>query len=95
MAVRPGTDSGRQLRGEDVVVEPIKFKTVAELIAELQELPPRLPVALSSDEEGNNIRIVHGAGAEFVEKLEYNYMNGIHPDDLEEYDTWFRVAVIW
>lgn len=73
----------------------VKFKTVRELIAQLQELPQNLPVALSSDEEGNNVRMVNGAGMQYVEKLEYQYMQTIHPDDLEDHDMWFKVAEIW
>lgn len=73
----------------------VVFKTVGDLIAQLQELPKNLPVALSSDEEGNNVRLVNGAGTQFVEKIEYQYMQTIHPDDLDEHDTWFKIAEIW
>ncbi len=73
----------------------VEFKTVRDLIAQLQELPPQLPVALSSDEEGNNVRMINSAGIQRVEKLEYQYMQTIHPDDLEEHDTWFMIAEIW
>lgn len=68
---------------------------VKDLIAMLEKLPPMLPVALSSDEEGNNVRLIHGAGMQTVEKIQSQYMNTIHPDDLDEYDTWFKIAEIW
>lgn len=73
----------------------VAFKTVRDLIAQLQELPQNLPVALSSDEEGNNVRLINGAGTQLVEKLEYQYMQTIHPDDLQDHDTWFKIAEIW
>lgn len=73
----------------------VKFKTVGEIIAQLQELPQNLPVALSSDEEGNNVRMVNGAGIQYVEKLAYQYMQTIHPDDFDDHDTWFKIAEIW
>lgn len=73
----------------------VEFKTVADLIAQLQELPPMLPVALSSDEEGNNVRLINGAGTQKVQKLQYQYMEVIADEDLEEHDTWFLIAEIW
>ncbi len=73
----------------------VEFKTVRDIIAQLQELPQHLPVALSSDEEGNNVRMVNGAGTQLVEALEYQHMHTIHPDDLEEHDSWFKIAEIW
>jgi len=69
--------------------------TVGELIEELQKLPRMIPVALSSDEEGNNVRLINGVGAQKVEKIEHQYMNVIHEDDLDEYDTWFLIAEVW
>ncbi len=54
-----------------------------------------LPVALSSDEEGNNVRLIHGAGMQFVAKIEPQYMEVLHPDDMDEDTTWFKIAEIW
>lgn len=68
---------------------------VKDLIAMLQKLPPMLPVALSSDEEGNNVRLIHGAGMQFVSKIEPQYMETLHPDDIDEDTTWFKIAEIW
>jgi hypothetical protein len=71
------------------------FRTVRNLIDLLKELPQDLPVALSSDEEGNNVRMINGVGVQLVEKLENEYMATIHPDDLEEYNSWAKIAEIW
>ncbi len=74
---------------------------VGQLIAELQKLDPELPLAVSSDEEGNNIRILHGVDEDLVTELRYNYMETVHPDDIEEwqeengYLPLIPIAVIW
>lgn len=54
-----------------------------------------LPVALSSDEEGNNVRLINGAGTQKVQKLQHQYMECIADEDLEDHDTWFLIAEIW
>lgn len=92
MAVRPGRHSCWGVCGEALVVT---FRTVRNLIELLKELPQDLPVALSSDEEGNNVRMINGVGIQHVEALEYQNMSTIHPDDLPEYDSWFKIAEIW
>jgi hypothetical protein len=73
----------------------VEFRTVRDLIELLRDLPQHLPVALSSDEEGNNFRMVNNVGVQHVEALEYQNMQTIHPDDLPEYDSWFKIAEIW
>lgn len=75
--------------------------TVAELIEALQEYDPELPMALSSDEEGNNIRILHGVGLDIVREIQYQYMEVIDTDYLEEYDleqdidNYPQIVTVW
>lgn len=72
-----------------------RFKTVRELIADLQRLPQDCPVALSSDEEGNNVRLINGVGTQKVERLQYQYMDTIADEDLEDHDHWVLIAEVW
>jgi hypothetical protein len=78
--------------------------TVREVIEDLQQLDPDLVVAVDADEEGNNTRLAHGVDTAYVVKLQYQYMETLHPDDIDEYkedyelsDDWkpTTIAVIW
>lgn len=73
----------------------MEIMTVGEAIRNLQEFDPDLPFVLSSDEEGNNIRIVNGIGNSQVAELRYNYMDSVHPDDADEYDNLIQVVEVW
>lgn len=65
----------------------VEIYTVREAIADLQELDPDLPMVLSSDDEGNNIRMVHSIGTQIVRELEYDDMQVICEEDIAEYDS--------
>lgn len=69
--------------------------TVREFIEFLQEFPPDIPMILSTDEEGNELRMVNGVGKRYVTDLQNRYMEGIHEDDLDEYDHWVLTAEVW
>jgi len=69
--------------------------TVREFIEALQELPPDIPMILSTDEEGNELRMVNGVGKCYVVDLQHRCMEGIHEDDLDEYDHWVLTAEVW
>jgi hypothetical protein len=69
--------------------------TVGQLKELLADLPDSMPVVVSSDEEGNNIRLANGAYQANVEELLYAYMEEIHEDDLHEYDEYYSVLEIW
>jgi len=69
--------------------------TVREFIEALQELPQSIPMILSTDEEGNELRMVNGVGKRYVADLRNRYMESIHEDDLEEYDHCVLTAEVW
>ena len=72
-----------------------EFITVREFIEMLGEFPPDTPMVLSTDAEGNEIRMVNGVGARYVEELEHRFMESIHEEELEEYDTWVLTTEVW
>ena len=69
------------------MVEEEHIYRVRDAIADLQELDPDLPLVLSSDEEGNNIRMVNSIGTQLVRELEHQYMEAVCQEDLDEYDS--------
>lgn len=80
------------------MVDEENIYRVRDAIADLQELDPDLPLVLSSDEEGNNIRMVHSIGTQLVRELEYQYMDVICEEDIDEYELStepIKVAEVW
>lgn len=69
--------------------------TVREFIVELQALPQDLPLIISTDAEGNELRMLNGVGSRYVEKLKHRFMNSIDEAELEDYDSWVLTAEIW
>ncbi len=80
------------------MVEEKHIYRVKDALRVLQELDPELPLALSSDEEGNNVRMVNGIGTQLVRELEHQYMETICEEDLDEYEfdeEPVRIAEVW
>lgn len=80
------------------MVDEENIYRVRDAIADLQELDPDLPLVLSSDEEGNNVRMVNSIGTQLVRELEHQYMDVICEEDIEEYDLStepIKVAEVW
>lgn len=86
------------------MVEEEHIYRVRDAIADLQELDPNLPLVLSSDEEGNNVRMVNSIGTQLVRELEHQYMETVCEEDVEEFrevweisDEWqpIKVAEVW
>lgn len=71
------------------------FFTVREFIEALKEFPLDTPMILSSDEEGNNLRMVNGVGIRYVSELQHSYMESIDDTELDEYDTWVMTTEVW
>jgi len=69
--------------------------TVREFIEMLQEFPLDTPLILSTDAEGNELRMVNGVGARYVEALEHRFMEAIDEEELEEYDHWVLTTEVW
>lgn len=69
--------------------------TVREFIEMLQEFPLDTPLILSTDAEGNELRMVNGVGTRYVEELEHRYMEAIDEEELEEYDSWVLTTEVW
>lgn len=61
--------------------------TVREAIEALQQFDPDTVFVLSSDEEGNNVRMVNGIGEQQVKALEYQFMETVCKEDIDEYDN--------
>lgn len=72
-----------------------EYYTVRDAIADLQELDPDLPLILSPDDEGNDLRMVNSIGIQFVRELVYRDMETIAEDDVDEYDNPVKVAEVW
>jgi hypothetical protein len=77
------------------VVKEEHIYRVRDAIADLQELDPDLPLVLSSDEEGNNVRMVNSIGTQLVAELAHQYMDTVHEDDVDEYENPIKVAEVW
>lgn len=86
------------------MVEEEHIYRVRDAIADLQELDPDLPFVLSSDEEGNNVRMVNSIGTQLVRELEHQYMDTVCEEDVEEFregwglnEGWqpIKVAEVW
>lgn len=71
------------------------FITVRKFIEMLQELPQDAPMVLSTDAEGNEIRMVNGVGVGHVVELQHRFMDSICEEDLDEYDSWVLTAEVW
>ena len=69
--------------------------TVREFIEMLQEFPPDTPLILSTDAEGNELRMVNGVGARYVEALEHRFMEAIDEEELDDYDSWVLTTEVW
>lgn len=69
--------------------------TVREFIEALKEFPPDTPMILSTDEEGNELRMVNGVGTRYVEELQHRFMESIDEEELEEYDHWVLTTEVW
>lgn len=69
------------------MVDDENIYRVRDAIADLQELDPDLPLVLSSDEEGNNVRMVNSIGTQLVRELEHQHMDTVCQEDLDEYDS--------
>lgn len=61
----------------------------------LSEFPPDTPMVLSTDAEGNEIRMVNGLSTRYVYKLEHRFMESIHEEELEDHDTWVLTTEVW
>ena len=86
------------------MVDEENIYRVRDAIADLQELDPDLPFVLSSDEEGNNVRMVNSIGTQLVRELEHQFMETVCEEDVEEFrevweisDEWqpIKVAEVW
>lgn len=55
--------------------------TVREFIELLKSFPPDTPMILSTDEEGNELRMVNGVGPRYVKELEHRFMEDINDED--------------
>lgn len=71
------------------------FWTVREFIEALKEFPLDTPLILSTDAEGNELRMVNGVGVRYVTELEHRFMEGIDAEDLDEYDNWVLTTEVW
>lgn len=60
--------------------------TAIELIETLSKFPPDTPVILSTDEEGNELRMLNGAGCRYVRVLERRFMESMDDDDEDWHD---------
>lgn len=69
------------------MVEDEHIYRVSDAIKDLQELDPNLPLVLSSDEEGNNVRMVNSIGTQLVRELEHQFMETVCEEDIEEYES--------
>jgi len=69
--------------------------TVREFIEMLKEYPLDTPVIMSSDEEGNELRMLNGVGARYVEKLQHRFMESIDEDNLDDYNSWVLTTEVW
>lgn len=69
--------------------------TVRDVIEELQQLDPDMVVAVDADEEGNNTRLAHGVDIALVNEIQSEYMETIHPDDLEYVREWHELPKDW
>jgi hypothetical protein len=61
----------------------------------LQEFPLDTPMILSTDAEGNELRMVNGVGARYVEELQHRFMESIDEEELDEYDHWVLTTEVW
>ncbi|WPH58194.1 hypothetical protein SEA_LUCKYSOCKE_164 [Streptomyces phage LuckySocke] len=82
------------------MVEEEHIYRVKDAIADLMELDPELPLALSSDEEGNNVRMVNSIGVQLVRELEYQYMETVCEEDIESGEVELdgppvKIAEVW
>jgi hypothetical protein len=68
---------------------------VKELIEMLQEFPPETPVIISTDEEGNELRMLNGVGKRYVEELQHRFMEQVDEEELPEYDSWVLTTEVW
>lgn len=73
----------------------VDFWTVRDFIEVLKEFPPDTPVILSTDAEGNELRMVNGVGKRYVEQLEHRFMEAIDEDEIDEYDHWVLTTEVW
>lgn len=73
----------------------VKFWTVKDFIEALSEFPPDTPMILSTDAEGNELRVVNGVGTRYVKELEHRFMESIDETELDEYDTWVMTTEVW
>jgi len=89
MAVQYGEDPRRKVCGGTLVV------TVREFKEWLDEFPPDTPLILSTDAEGNELRMVNGVGARYVVELEHRFMEAIDETELDEYDHWVLTTEVW
>jgi hypothetical protein len=71
------------------------FFTVRDFIEVLKQFPPDTPMILSTDAEGNELRMVNGVGARYVMALEHRFMDAIDEDYLDEYDSWVLTTEVW
>lgn len=73
----------------------VDFWTVRDFIEALKEFPLDTPVVLSTDAEGNEIRMVNGVGVRYVHELQHRFMESIAAEDLEDYDSWVLTTEVW
>lgn len=69
--------------------------TVRDLKEWLDEFPPDTPVIMSTDAEGNELRMLNGIGARYVEALEHRFMEAIDETELDQYDSWVLTTEVW
>ena len=77
------------------MVDEENIYRVRDAIADLQELDPDLPFVLSSDEEGNNVRMVNSIGTQLVRELEHQFMETVCEEDVEEFREVWEISDVW
>lgn len=68
---------------------------VRDFIEMLKKFPPDTPMILSTDEEGNELRMVNGVGPRYVRELEHRFMEAIDEEELDDYDHWILTTEVW
>lgn len=68
---------------------------VAELIAELSKFQENLPVAVSSDAEGNDFGWLADVETSFYRDFGYGALETVHPDDVEEDEEPDTAVILW
>jgi hypothetical protein len=62
------------------------MKTVAELIATLQELPQDMVIVLASDEEGNDFNLWYDVGYGIWDEDDQEFSTSVYDESDDDYD---------